>query len=196
MKNLVITGKGQELISKMIAGATMANFTKIATSDYDYSNATLEKLTELKNIKQMVPVSKVSRTDAMTVEVLAAIDNSKLTESYYVRVLGLYAEDGDGNEILYGVSIETANPDYMPAFEGKTASGISFKLNTKVGNSEQITLEVSPSATPTLEQVGELVKAIDNIQENYVKGAGIELSMIDGILTVTYDDGTPEGSEE
>lgn len=196
MKNLVITGKGQELISKMIAGATMANFTKIATSDYDYSNATLEKLTELKNIKQMVPVSKVSRTDAMTVEVLAAIDNSKLTESYYVRVLGLYAEDGDGNEILYGVSIETANPDYMPAFEGKTASGISFKLNTKVGNSEQITLEVSPSATPTLEQVGELVKAIDNIQENYVKGAGIELSMTDGILTVTYDDGISEGSEE
>ena len=41
-----------------------------------------------------------------------------------------------------------------------------------------------------------LKKQVDNIQENYVKGAGIELSMIDGILTVTYDDGTPEGSEE
>lgn len=218
MQNLVITNKGQELIASMIAGTSTAIFTKICTSDYDYSSVELEELVELQNIKQIALVSKVSRKDEMTVEILAAIDNSELTDSYYVRALGLYAKIGDGNEILYAVSIENTNPDYMPAFEGKTVSGISFKLNTKVDNSEQIMLEVNSATLPTIEQVEELYNMVSEIQKMTgdvdvtgkgnlqqqiadtqkacAKGEGIEFSVIDGILCVTYDDGTEEIEEE
>lgn len=153
MQNLVITNKGQELMAKMIAGTSTATFTKICTSDYDYSSTNLEELLQMYDIKQEALVSKVSRTDLTLVEVLAAINNSNLTTGYYVRGLGLYAKDSDNVEILYGVSIESANPDYMPAFGGKTVSGISYRLNTKVDNSEQVTLEINPAATPTIEQV-------------------------------------------
>lgn len=156
MQNLVITNKGQELMAKMIAGTSIATFTKVATSDYDYSSENLEELVQLYDIKQESLVSKVSRTDLTMVEVLAAINNSDLTAGYYVKALGLYAKDSDDNEILYGVSIEPTNPDYMPPFGGKTVSGISYKLNTKVDNSEQVTLEVNPAATPTIEQVEEI----------------------------------------
>lgn len=192
MQKFIITDKGKELMGRMIAATSTISFTKICTSDYDYSNAALEELTELQNVKQTVPVSKVSRTDAMTVEVLAAIDNNKLTDSYYVRALGLYAEDIDGNVILYGISIETENPDYMPSC-GKTVSGISFRLKVKVGNSQSVTLEVSSSATPTIEQVEELEKKIDDLSK---KCGTIEFSVVNGILTATYDDGVQEGSEE
>lgn len=153
MQNLVITNKGQELMAKMIAGTSTATFTKIATSDYDYSSTSLEDLLQLYDIKQEALISKVSRTDLTLVEVLAAINNNDLTTGYYVKGLGLYAKDSDHNEILYGISIESVNPDYMPAFGGKTVSGISYRLNTKVDNSEQVTLEINPAATPTIEQV-------------------------------------------
>ena len=45
MQDLVITNQGQELIAKMIAGTSTASFTKIQTSDYDYSAASLKDLT-------------------------------------------------------------------------------------------------------------------------------------------------------
>ena len=153
MQNLVITNSGQELMSKLIAGTTTATFTKIAGSDHDYSDVSLEGVTELEDVKQTALISKVSRTDLTLVEVLAALDNSSLTEGYYVRALGLYAKDGDGTEILYAISIEPTTPDYLPAFSGKTVSSITYRLITKVDNSEQVTLEVNAGAFPTIEQL-------------------------------------------
>lgn len=161
MQNLVITSKGQELMSRLIAGTTTATFTKIAGSDHDYSGVSLEALTELEDVKQNVLVSKVTRTDLTLVEVLAALDNHNLTEGYYVKALGLYAKDGDGEEMLYAVSIETVAPDYLPPFSGKTISSITYRLITKVDNSEQVTLEVNPGAFPTIEQVDNIQKMIE-----------------------------------
>ena len=161
MQNLVITSKGQELMSRLIAGTTTATFTKIAGSDHDYSGVSLEALTELEDVKQNVLVSKVTRTDLTLVEVLAALDNHDLTEGYYVKALGLYAKDGDGEEMLYAVSVETVAPDYLPAFSGKTISSITYRLITKVDNSEQVTLEVNPGAFPTIEQVDNIQKMIE-----------------------------------
>lgn len=161
MQNLVITSKGQELMSRLIAGTTTATFTKIAGSDHDYSGVSLEALTELEDVKQNVLVSKVTRTDLTLVEVLAALDNHDLTEGYYVKALGLYAKDGDGEEMLYAVSVETVAPDYLPAFSGKTVSSITYRLITKVDNSEQVTLEVNPGAFPTIEQVDNIQKMIE-----------------------------------
>lgn len=40
------------------------------------------------------------------------------------------------------------------------------------------------------------VKAEITNQSGYVKGTGIELSVVDSILCITYDDGIEEGSEE
>lgn len=161
MQNLVITNKGQELVSKLIAGTTTATFTKIAGSDHDYSDVSLEGVTELEDVKQTALVSKVSRTDLTLVEVLAALDNSLLTEGYYVKALGLYAKDGDGTEILYAISIEPVTPDYLPAFSGKTVSSITYRLKTKVDNSEQVTLEVNPGAYPTIEQLENLQQIVE-----------------------------------
>lgn len=170
MQNLVITNSGQELMSKLIAGTTTATFTKIAGSDHDYSGISLEDITELEDVKQTALISKVSRTDLTIVEVLAALDNSSLTEGYYVRALGLYAKDGDGTEILYAISIEPTAPDYLPAFSGKTVSSITYRLITKVDNSEQVTLEVNPGAFPTIEQVDNIQRMIETHIETGVYG--------------------------
>lgn len=162
MQNLVITGKGQELTAQLIAGISTATFTKIATSSYDYSSSTLEDVTELYDIKQTALVSKVSKTGTTIVEVLAKVDNTNLESGYYIKALGLYAKGSDGIEILFGVSIETDHPDYMPPQNGTAVSGISYRLNTKVDNSSQVTIEVNPAASPTMEQVETLERVINS----------------------------------
>lgn len=169
MQSLVITNAGKELAAKLIAGTTTATFTKVLTSDQDYSAADLKTLTELTNVRQTVPVSDVVQIDRSTVEVLAAMDNSKLTSGYFIRALGVIAEDGDGTEVLFAVSIETVHPSYLPAFAGKTVSSITYHLKIKVDNSEQVTIEINPGAYVTVEQLqtarNELSEAIVDLKK-------------------------------
>lgn len=219
MKNLIITEQGEELVAKLIAGEEDATFTKICTSDDDLSTVDLKKVTVIENIKQTSLIASVKKLDEATIELLAAVENTNLTEGYYIRALGVYAIDSKGNEILYAISIED-NPDYIPAFNGKNVSGISYTLNVRVDNSNHIVMEVNPAATPTIEQVKEITKDIGKLKEEVdnkitelensidtdieiletqfsnavatcAKGAGLELGVTDnGILTITYDDGT------
>lgn len=191
MNDMVITNQGHELIAKMIAGTSTATFTKIQTSSYDYSTETLENLTSLYDVKQEVLVSSVSRTDTVLVEVLAAVENTDLTEGYYVKALGLFAKDSDDNEILYAVAIDTENPDYMPEYGGKTVSGISYRLNTKVDKSEQVTIEVNPAATPTMEQVQEIMTEVTVHEIDTIYGeTGIHgMRYFNEVLQVKNDEG-------
>lgn len=162
MQNLIITDKGKELIAGLVAGSLTARFTKIQTTDYNYSGMDLEKLTSIYAPKQTAAVSKVTRTDVNIVEVTAAIDNKDLTDGYYVRAVGLFAQTSRNVEILYGIAVETQNPDYMPAFGGKSSTGITYRFSTKVDNSENITVEVNPAATPTVQQVEDAQNAANN----------------------------------
>lgn len=170
MNDLVITESGQQLMARMIAGTSTATFTKIQSSDHDYSGATLESLTSLADVKQEALISKVERTDTTQVQVMAALDNTLVATGYYVKALGLFAKDSDNVEILYAVSIDTTNPDYMPAYGGKTVTGISYRLNTKVDVSSQVTIEVNPAATPTIEQVDAIDRKIDTHEDLSIYG--------------------------
>jgi len=189
MQGLVITNKGQELISKLIAGTARVTFTKIATSDYDYSAAVLEELESLSEIKQEALVSSVTVTDTSLVEVLARIDNSSLTKGYYVKIVGLYAKDSStSEEILYGVSLADEVADYMPVFGGKTVTGITYRLNVKVDNSGSVSLVIDPAAVPTMEQVEALDVRIGQAETNIegvkkILGANDISKMNDGTVT-------------
>ena len=161
MQDFIITVVGQELMAKMIAGTSTCKFLKVCTSDYDYSGVDLENLSELQGVKQTSLISSVTRTDNTLVNLMALVDNSQLSEDYYVRALGLYAEDIDANEVLYAISIETDNPDHLPAFSRKTVSSITYSMNIRVDNSSQVILEVNPLGVPTVEQVEAIRSSID-----------------------------------
>lgn len=156
MKSLIVTDSGNELIAKVIAGETTISFTRIAVSDRDYSEIDVKQIKDLQQIKQTVPISKISRIDKNMIEVLAAVENRQVEEPYFVYALGIYAKDSNENEILYGVSLCDENPDYMPAYEGKVLSGISYRLDIVVGDSEQVVLDVNPAAVATTLQVEQI----------------------------------------
>lgn len=166
MESLVITNDGNDLMAKMLVGETKITFTKIAVSSFDYSGIDVKYIKELKEIKQVALVSKISRLDRNTVEVLAAIENQKASESYFVRALGVYAEDTKGNEVLYGVSISTENCDYMPVYDNKILSGIAYRLNIVVADSEQVTINVNSGAMATVMQVEGLEEDLKNHTED------------------------------
>lgn len=182
MENIVITEQGKQLMSKVISETESMTFTKIAVSDYDYSGIELQNISELQSVKQTAIISKISRTDGKTVEILAAINNEQIPESYYVRTLGVYVKDSSENEILYGISISGENPDYMPAYEGKTLSGVSYRINVTVEDSEYITVNVNPAAVPTIMQVEDIETAFREHTEDKVSHiTAADKKKLDGI---------------
>lgn len=165
MQNLVITNAGQELITSLITKGTTASFTKIATSEHVYEKEELENLFALEDIKQEVAISKLEQKDASTIEITAAITNEELAEGYYIKALGLYMKNDEGNEILYAVAIDDT-PDYLSAFDNKTISSIKYRLNVRVSNSEQVTLEIDPKVYATAEQIEELSNSVSEISKS------------------------------
>lgn len=173
---LIITNAGEELISRLISETAAAQFTKISASDHDYSGADPKMLTELDNVKQTVLISGISRIDTTLVEIIAAFDNKGLETGYYARALGVYAEDQDGNEILFCVGVDPDHPSYLPPFSGRTVSSITYRLKIKVNNSEQVNIEVNPGAYPTVEQFSDLQKQFAELSEKV--GLGIAPKLI------------------
>lgn len=164
MQNLVITDAGRALMAEMVAGTNTANFSKLVTSDHDYSGADLTQLTALEDLKQTVDVSGVNVTSDTHVEVFARVDNTNLNTGYYIKAIGLFADDASNNRILYAVSIADQNPDWMPAFGGTTPTGYSFTFNVKVDNSNAVTITIDPAAVPSIDQFNAAVTRIDTAE--------------------------------
>ena len=160
---LMITGKGQALIAKMMADSQGITFTKVSSSDAVYELSQLEGLDSLTEIKQTSVVSKITRVNEATVKIETSFSNTELTEGYYMRALGLYAEDPDEGEILYAAAIETSGNCYLPAYGGMTVSGAFIQLVTTVGNEENVSLEVDNSAQATIGDIRDLQEQIDQL---------------------------------
>lgn len=158
MQDFTITNAGKQLMARMIAGSTTANFTRVAASDHDYSGADLEALTDLQGIKQEVFPSDLAVEDATSIRVVAVFDNSALAQRYYVRAVGLYAAEADGTETLYAVSIcDDGNPDSLPAFGGKTVYSLTYDMYIRVDSTDQMTLELNPLAYVTAETLMRMI---------------------------------------
>lgn len=168
---LVITGKGQALLAKMIAEGCSIEFTKVSASGAEYTDAQLEGLTELSEIRQTSLISRITRTNEVAIKVEAAFTNTELTEGYYMRALGLYANDSDAGEILYAVTREVSGNCYMPAYNGVTVSGAYVQLVTAVGNAENVTLEVDSGAYATMGDIKTLEAKISELN-GQLGGAG------------------------
>ncbi|MDL2301340.1 hypothetical protein LJC58_03190 [Lachnospiraceae bacterium OttesenSCG-928-D06] len=161
---LVLTGNGQALLAKMIAGTGNIDFTKICSSSTQYTESQLATLTALTGIKQTSLVSKVTRTNEVAIKVESAFSNADLTTGYYMRTLGLYAVDPDKGEILYAATVETSGNCYMPPYNGVTVTGAYLQLITTVGNAENVSLEVDPGAYATIGDVQSLEAEIADLK--------------------------------
>lgn len=165
-KETVNTEKALNLIAKMLAGKIeQIDFTKIKVSDKDYSLSSVEelqKLEELEEIKQETLVSEKVLLDDNTVNVHGIIYNTDLENSYYLRTIGLYANDPDEGEILYSVT-PASHADYVPTPNGNNITTLIIDLKTIIDGAT-VNLQGNPSA---LVDVSMLNKKLD-------KGEGLE----------------------
>ncbi len=163
MNNLTITEEGKKLSSRLFDETTTARFTRIVTSDYDYSKISdLSSVLDIESVKQEVTISEVRRVNDTTVTIRATVDNKNLSKSYYVKTVGLYAKDAQEQEILFGISLAD-QPEPMPTFNNTQPSAIIFTMSVIVGNSAQVLVELNPTGTATIQDVIDLEEEVEQL---------------------------------
>lgn len=158
---LIITKSGQELLSKILLDGGKLEFTKVCISDAEIALESLETLTEIPSVKQESAVGEVTVTGSSAVKVEVSFSNMSLSEGYFMRALGLYAND-NGRSVLYAAAVEQSGHCYMPPYNGVTVSGAALQLVTSVGNAENVSLEVDPAGTATIQRLSEEISKHNN----------------------------------
>ena len=142
--NITITSKGLNLRARAEAEELVLQFTKVAIGNGDYDGSEdLMSLTDLKSKKQELGIN--SKTyEENTISLKTVVTNTDLTEGYYIKEIGVYAQDPDEGEILYSISVAVDDKwDYLPAEEWGPAS-IQYSLDTAISNADQV--EVKPGS--------------------------------------------------
>ncbi|MBO6270528.1 MAG: hypothetical protein J6N19_15475 [Clostridium sp.] len=165
----VLTDAGVILARRMMDETITMEFTRIVTGDGQYSSGEdIAARTALKSQKQSFPLSSRSLTDKDRVLHLKYVisnvnpDSSPLTVGYYVREVGIYAHVTGESEILYAVAIADADAaDYLPEYDELQPSTITMDWFITVGNTENITIQASPSAYALAEDLEDLAEVVD-----------------------------------
>lgn len=183
-KSCIITSKGQQLMAKIIAGRSGATFTKMRFSDYQYQDSSLEGLTSLNSIKQEQDFSDKKILNGTSLQLTAAITNRNLTSGYYIKTIGVYANDPDYGEILYAV-FQAIVPAWMPPYKGTSESSATFNVALTVGNTSNVTVTIKGSAVVTQDELNALTVTVN---DNYKKLSQAYLSLENDGVYINYND--------
>nr|DAW24174.1 MAG TPA: tail collar fiber protein [Caudoviricetes sp.] len=161
---LVLTKKGQLLQAKVGTGVVLA-LTKMKLGSGVLPNGTsLEDLTDLVTPEQNVGIaSKEVLTDQKMCKISATITNVGLSAGYYVRELGVFANDPDDGEILYAVTSDSA-PDYLPPEGGSTAVSQEFAVYISASNASDVEVSIDPGALATMGYVETAITAYNSLE--------------------------------
>ena len=144
----VLTRKGIALLTKAQAGKCNIILTKAAAGNGSYaSGEEISDLTDLKAKKQTFQLTTVTVQNQSNVFVKFIMSNKQdtgnLVNGYYVKEIGIYAQDPDEGEILYAIAIGVENQwDFMPAYNGLLPSTITVDFLIEVSNAENVTIEM------------------------------------------------------
>lgn len=144
----VLTQKGIALLAKAQAGKCKITLTKAAAGNGSYvANEDITTRTDLKAKKQTFQLTTVTVQNQSNVFVKFIMSNKQdtgnLVNGYYVKEIGIYAQDPDEGEILYAIAIGVENQwDFMPAYNDLLPSTITVDFLIEVSNAENVTIEM------------------------------------------------------
>ena len=110
---MTLTNAGQALQTKVLAGATLT-FTRIALGDGQLNGQPIAPLTALISQKATVEADSVRVVNTSTAQVAGFFSNADISTGFWWRETGLFAQDPDAGEILYGYTNAGDAGDYIP----------------------------------------------------------------------------------
>lgn len=144
-ENIKLTNNGLNLQSKAQVGK-MLKFTNIKIGDGKIGSTPVSTITDLKNFKLTIELNKFKvLTDGQAV-IGGILSNTSVTEGFYWREIGLYAEDPDtGLEILYAYGNCGDLAEFIPAVDSNTIIEKVVNIIILTSNMENVTASINNS---------------------------------------------------
>lgn len=168
-QHIITTAKGRALVAKKIIGEPDIQLKSIITSDGVYTPGQLANLDTLTPVRQTTLISRITRINDTAIKIEGALNNLTLAQGYDCNTVGITATDPDEGEILFGVTVVDMavsgnTPDFIPAFNNVTSTGILFDLILTFDNADIVSLEVDPAAVATIRQLNDVIRDVDEIK--------------------------------
>lgn len=141
----VLTAKARDLHAKVEAGELTLNLTKIKLGSGTLENTdNVDTMTDIKHVEQEVGISAKTPKEGGICSITGIITNSSVNVGFYVKELGLFAQDESGTEFLYAYMTD-ARPDYQPSKDyGGAPVTASYSIDVAISNASKITVMVDP----------------------------------------------------
>ncbi|MDU0332530.1 tail fiber protein [Paenibacillus sp. 3LSP] len=158
-----LTNKGRQLQAKAQAGAQLV-YTRMAVGSGTLSGQSLESMTALIAPVKDLDITRLKRPAGATRALIGAtLTNQDVTTGFYLREVGIFADDPDDGEILYMYANSGATADYITP-QGDGVIEKALNMNVFVGSAANITANIDESLVYATQQ--DLADAIAGIQIN------------------------------
>lgn len=143
-----MTDKGLNLLAKGIAKEVTIRFTRVASGDgYLPDDADPYKMAELIHYVRDFPLHSMDKEDTGIAVVRCIQSNQALSQEYWVREIGVFAEDPDEGEILYAYMNAGDRADFLPAEGGSVVVQFVLALITIISRAPRVEAVINGDLT-------------------------------------------------
>lgn len=142
---MTLTNAGQALQTKVLAGATLT-FTRIALGDGQLNGQPIAPLTALISQKATVEVDSVRVVNTSTAQVAGFFSNADISTGFWWRETGVFAQDPDVGEVLYGYTNAGDAGDYIPTVADTRIEKYIY-CSIAVANADTVNITIPSSDT-------------------------------------------------
>lgn len=146
--NLILTKKGKALQAKAVAGELLTITKMKLGSGTIPDGVSPEDLNDLIQPKQILGLTAIEAKGNLA-KIQSVITNADLSEGYYIRECGVFAQDPDEGEIMYAIMTDTS-PDFLPPIGGSIVISEEFSINVVTENMANITAIIDPEGIVTV----------------------------------------------
>lgn len=158
----IITKKGMQLISKLLASGNTLTFTKVEIGSGHVEDGTdLESMTQLVAYVRDGHIAKCFPSPSKNIaSVVCQISSIGTDEGFVATEAGLYAEDPDEGEILYAYLDMWDDPQYIYAESNSISKFFEITMSVVISKVENVTAVISPYSMISREEFDELLEEI------------------------------------
>ena len=136
---MTLTDQGLALQSNVQAGLAL-HFTRMSVGDGILPDGTdLRQATAMMHKVMDLPIVAVTPSSSGTATIEAVMRNQGVVEPFYARELAVFAQDVNGNEILYSYAYAGVNSDFIPAGGGADIIEYILSVFMVIGRAANVT---------------------------------------------------------
>lgn len=177
---LILTNKGRALQAKAQAGAQL-QYTKIKIGDGNLGGQSIPTLTDLISPKKTLGIRKIEVRPGGIAVVSTVLSNADITEGFYFREIGVFAEDPDVGEILYCYANAGANAEYIPPGGGPDIIEKHIDIRTLTGNAQNVSAQIDQSLIwATQQELADALQEAKDYADNKIETISFPVTSVNG----------------